>query len=59
MADNIYRMGFPGRIWRFLLAPSEVAVAIHYHAPWAQADAAPISAAYPVSAPRHGGPCPV
>lgn len=34
MTDSIYGMGLLGRIWRFFLAISEAAVAIHYHAPW-------------------------
>jgi len=40
MTDNIYGMGLLARMWRFFLAISEAAVAIHYHAPWSPADPA-------------------
>lgn len=58
MAD-IYRMGFLGRIWDALLTTSEAAVAVHYHAPWRQAEPVPPPAGCRDAAPGLGGACPV
>lgn len=53
MTDNRDRAGLLGRTWRSLLESSQVAVAIHYDAPWqhtcklperVSGDAVPISA---------------
>jgi hypothetical protein len=38
MTDNRDQAGLLGRTWRYFLEISEAAVAIHYDAPWRQAD---------------------
>lgn len=58
MAD-IYRMGFLGRIWNAFLATSEAAVAVHYHAPWRQAEPVSPRAGHRTSTPGLGGACPI
>lgn len=60
MTGEVQRMGLPRLIWRALLQTSEVATAIHYHAPWLRAEPVPVRAAPASSWPEAGagGACP-